>query len=410
MGGKARAARGVAQGLGPSSPPPTKKTSGSLSPVVSHRAADSHDQRGHAVDPPDAVRLVRHLVEVLVALHCEVRRHHGQAPGCRRGRAWRPASSACQFLGRRGVATACPGRIRRPGRPRRSARRRAAWHSRIVGDASESRNARLSSRMAAPISAWSMTLPGGRLDPALVDPAPIRHAVAVGALFDGVGRHPEAAGDPHDAHRRRRREQFDKRRDVDLRREVEAAPAAPPIATCRGRNGRGYSSPTAAMSMSRWPIAVRTLRRSRLNAASALGLTSRPSRLAFQVVELDRDAEIGVGLRPGHRIVPAVVLVDGGDEREHAVVLEDAFEHLDRVVVLRGRRRSPGSSSPAVVMIHSSGCRRAPSAVSSTSSSARVRCLCSSSISTHVRVEPVERPIVRLIAARTSRPSRRPTC
>jgi hypothetical protein len=56
--------------------------------------------------------------------------------------------------------------------------------------------------------------------------------------------------------------------------------------------------------------------------------------LARQVVRLDREAEARVGLAPDFGIGPVVVLVGGGDVREPAVVLEGAFQQLDRIVVV----------------------------------------------------------------------------
>ena len=56
--------------------------------------------------------------------------------------------------------------------------------------------------------------------------------------------------------------------------------------------------------------------------------------LARQVVRLDREAEARVGLAPDLRIGPVVTLVGGGDEGEPAVVLQGAFQQLDRIVVV----------------------------------------------------------------------------
>ena len=44
--------------------------------------------------------------------------------------------------------------------------------------------------------------------------------------------------------------------------------------------------------------------------------------------------KLGLALRQTSGIGPVVVLVGRGDEREPAVVLKDAFEHLDRVVLV----------------------------------------------------------------------------
>ena len=56
--------------------------------------------------------------------------------------------------------------------------------------------------------------------------------------------------------------------------------------------------------------------------------------LAREIVLLDREAEARVGLAPDLRVGPVVALVGGGDEREPAVVLQGAFQQLDRIVVV----------------------------------------------------------------------------
>jgi hypothetical protein len=56
--------------------------------------------------------------------------------------------------------------------------------------------------------------------------------------------------------------------------------------------------------------------------------------LARQVVRLDREAEARVGLAPDLRVGPVITFVSGGDERKPAVILQGAFQQLDRVVVV----------------------------------------------------------------------------
>ena len=74
------------------------------------------------------------------------------------------------------------------------------------------------------------------------------------------------------------------------------------------------------------------------------GQRDRLLGLARQVVLLDREAEARVGLAPDLGIGPVVALVGGGDEGEPAVVLQDAFQQLDRSS--RGARsRSSGGRS-----------------------------------------------------------------
>jgi hypothetical protein len=64
------------------------------------------------------------------------------------------------------------------------------------------------------------------------------------------------------------------------------------------------------------------------------GQGDRLLRLASQVVRLDREAEARVGLAPDFRVGPVVVLIGRRDEGEPAVVGKDAFQQLDRVVVV----------------------------------------------------------------------------
>ena len=66
--------------------------------------------------------------------------------------------------------------------------------------------------------------------------------------------------------------------------------------------------------------------------------------LAGEIVLLDREAEARVGLAPDLRIGPVVVLVGGGDEGEPAVVLQGAFQQLDRIVVVLEADASGGRS------------------------------------------------------------------
>jgi hypothetical protein len=56
--------------------------------------------------------------------------------------------------------------------------------------------------------------------------------------------------------------------------------------------------------------------------------------LARQVILLDREAEVWVGLAPDLPVGPVVVLVGASDEGEPAVIGHRAFEHLDRVVLV----------------------------------------------------------------------------
>jgi hypothetical protein len=56
--------------------------------------------------------------------------------------------------------------------------------------------------------------------------------------------------------------------------------------------------------------------------------------LAREVVCLDREPEARVGLAPCLWIGPVVALIRRGDEGEPAVVLQDPFQHLDRIVVV----------------------------------------------------------------------------
>jgi type I restriction enzyme, R subunit len=56
--------------------------------------------------------------------------------------------------------------------------------------------------------------------------------------------------------------------------------------------------------------------------------------LAREIVLLDREAEVRVGLAPHLWIGPVVVLVGGRDEGEPAVVRDRAFQDLDRVVLV----------------------------------------------------------------------------
>ena len=64
------------------------------------------------------------------------------------------------------------------------------------------------------------------------------------------------------------------------------------------------------------------------------GQSDRLLGLAREVVLLDREPEVRVGLAPDLGVGPVVALVGGGDEGEPAVVLQHALQHLDRVVVV----------------------------------------------------------------------------
>jgi hypothetical protein len=64
------------------------------------------------------------------------------------------------------------------------------------------------------------------------------------------------------------------------------------------------------------------------------GQGDRLLRLARQVVLLDREPEVRVGLAPDLGIGPVVVVVGRGDEGEPAVVRHGAFQHLDRVILM----------------------------------------------------------------------------
>ena len=56
--------------------------------------------------------------------------------------------------------------------------------------------------------------------------------------------------------------------------------------------------------------------------------------LAREVVLFHRKTEARVGLAPDLRVGPVVALVGGGDEGEPAVILQGAFQQLDRIVVV----------------------------------------------------------------------------
>ena len=56
--------------------------------------------------------------------------------------------------------------------------------------------------------------------------------------------------------------------------------------------------------------------------------------LARQIVGLDREAEARVGLTPDFWIGPVVVLIGRGDVSEPAVILQNAFQLLDGIVVV----------------------------------------------------------------------------
>ena len=64
------------------------------------------------------------------------------------------------------------------------------------------------------------------------------------------------------------------------------------------------------------------------------GQRDRLLGLARQVVLLDREAEVRIGLAPDRGIGPVVALIGCGDEGEPAVVVHGALQHLDRVVVV----------------------------------------------------------------------------
>ena len=64
------------------------------------------------------------------------------------------------------------------------------------------------------------------------------------------------------------------------------------------------------------------------------GQRDRLLGLARQVILLDREAEVRIGLAPHRWIGPVVALVGGGDEGKPAVVLKDVLQHFDAVVVV----------------------------------------------------------------------------
>ena len=183
---------------------------------------------------------------------------------------------------------------------------------------------------------------GRRLDEALPGPEVVGHAVALGALAEILLGHEVARQHMPEAIVLLGREHPGERGDVGGGREVEAAEAGPPaqlLEVDRSRAGVPGGEVDPALGLLGPLVQVHAP-----EGVLGAGQGDRLLGLARQIVLLDREAEARVGLAPDLRIGPVVVLVGGGDEGEPAVVLQDAFQQLDRVVVVLEADASGGRS------------------------------------------------------------------
>ena len=103
--------------------------------------------------------------------------------------------------------------------------------------------------------------------------------------------------------------------------------------SCSRSTGAAQAS-QAARSIQRSACSVHSLRCMRRKAFWAPGSAIAFSALRARSSALTESPKLGLALRHTSGIGPVVVLVGGGDEGEPAVVLQDAFQHLDRVVVV----------------------------------------------------------------------------
>jgi hypothetical protein len=122
------------------------------------------------------------------------------------------------------------------------------------------------------------------------------------------------------------REHPGERGDIGGRREVEAAEAGPPaqqLELDRSSTGVPRRHVDPALGLIGPFVQVHAPERvlGARQCDCVLGL-------ALQVVRLDREPEVGVGLAPDRGISPVVALVGSGDEAKPAVVLKDAFSTL----------------------------------------------------------------------------------
>jgi hypothetical protein len=91
-------------------------------------------------------------------------------------------------------------------------------------------------------------------------------------------------------------------------------------------------------------------------------IASRLGGLLAQEVDLDRDAEVRVRLRPDRLVERVVALVEGVDEDEHRVVV--ARPSTTATASARSSAQTDSRFTPAVVILTIIGCRRAEVAVS----------------------------------------------
>ena len=166
----------------------------------------------------------------------------------------------------------------------------------------------------------------GRLDEALGGPQVVGDTVALGALPQVLRRHEVVGEHPPEVVVMVGREHPGERGDVGGGREVEPAEARAPAQllerdrTITGVPGRHVDPALGLLG----PFVQMHAPKRVLGA----GQGDRLLGLAREVVFLDREPEVRIGLAPDRGIGPVVVLVRCGDEGKPAVVLKDALRAL----------------------------------------------------------------------------------
>ncbi len=169
-----------------------------------------------------------------------------------------------------------------------------------------------------------------RRDPASARPRIVGHLVTPAALMHGRLRHPKARQHPEIGIVLRRREHQHKGRNIQRVGEVQPGVAGAPIEQADVE--RTATRPPLVRVNEVLRRACPDVQPLGQEGGQSAGQLLRLARLLAQVVQVDRDAQVRVGLDP-IRFVPLVVaLVKREDDPQMAVILDHTVQHLRRVL------------------------------------------------------------------------------